>query len=72
LALITPVFQRQPAQQKTTIIDESRDVFTKQLLGENLISGIMCENPGREGMFPFAPSDAHDDIWHIKTMEASD
>jgi len=29
LTLITPASQRQPAQQKTTIVDESCDVFTK-------------------------------------------
>jgi len=28
------------------MIGESRNVFTKRLLGEKHIIGIMCENPG--------------------------
>jgi len=61
LALITPAFERQPVQQKTTMVDESRNVFTKPVLGEKHISGVMCENPGGEARSLLLPSaDAHD------------
>jgi len=29
------------------MVDESRDVFTKRVLVEKHISGIMCENSGK-------------------------
>jgi len=41
------------------MVGESRDVFTKRMLGEKHISSIMCKNPvGGHG--PLAPAaDAH-------------
>jgi len=42
------------------MVHESRNVFPKQVIGENHISGIMCENPGeaRPSLLPPA-TDAH-------------
>jgi len=41
------------------MVEESRDVFAKRLLGEKHINGIMCENPGSR---PSPAADAHGSI----------
>jgi len=45
LALITTASWCQLAQQRTTMVGE-KGCFTKRVLGEKHISGIMRKNPG--------------------------
>jgi len=36
---------RQPVRQRNSMVGDSWDVFTKRVLGEKHISGMMCQNP---------------------------
>jgi len=45
MALITPCLLMLTSTQRNTVVGESRDIFTKRVLGEKDINGIMCKNP---------------------------
>jgi len=47
-------------QQRTKVVGESWDLFTKRVLVEKHISGIMYENPGGPALLRATSADAHE------------